>query len=478
MKMNSAFILLFLVYNSFSGSCTAPSAENQNDTQKDTSVIVQKKIYEKFEPGKVTDPVTCSTNQEMSFAVYLPSNYSTEKKYPVIAFFDPHASGKLPVEKYKELAEKYGYIIACSNNSQNGMMGDKLTQIYTAFLNDLKNRFSIDEKRFYLGGFSGGARVASSVILKEYGYAGMIGCGAGWTKVTKPLENNFTYISFAGNQDFNLTELRALNENLDSKKIPHVLIEFEGKHEWPPAEIMENAFIWLLFDAVKKNIIPKNDSLVSSYISKNEKEIKKLESKKELYKLYNAYTQLIAFTEGLTDNSSYKTSLQKLSEKEEMKKVLQEMEAVYSKEEQLKQDYAGYMQSKDDAWWNSEMVKINSIIKTDKDKNIRAMYQRVLAYLSLMAYSSASGAIKFNELKGAEHFLTIYKLVDPENPEHAYLSALVYMKQNKSDDALASLKESVKLGFNDYNRLMAEKDFVSLKDNAGFKEIVQKIKPQ
>ena len=472
--MNILSVLIFFVF----GYCSPPSTENQNDIQQDTAVIIEKKILEKFETGNIIDTVICKTNSEMSFALYLPSNYSAEKKYPVIAFFDPHASGKLPVEKYKNLAEKYKFIIACSNNSQNGLMGNKMTEIYTTFLNDVKNRFSVDEKRFYLGGFSGGARVASSVMLKEYGYAGMIGCGAGWTKVTKPLENNFTYISFAGNQDFNLTELRTLNENLDSKKIPHTLIEFDGKHEWPPSEIMENAFLWLEFAAIKNNLIPKNDSLISNYISKNEKEIKKLENKKEWYELFNAYTQLIAFIEGLTDNSSYKTALKTLSEKEEMKKVLKEMDDIYSKEEQLKQDYAGYMQSKDDAWWKTEMMKINNIIKTDKDKNIRAMYQRVLAYLSLMAYSSASGAIKFNELKGAEHFLTIYKLVDPENCEHAYLFAILHMKQNKSTEAINSLKEAIKLGFKDYKRLMSEKDFATLQTEKEFQEIAEQIKNQ
>ena len=48
-------------------------------------------------------------------------NMIATKKWPIIYFFDPHGVGNLPLILYKDLAEKYGFIIAGTYNSKNGM---------------------------------------------------------------------------------------------------------------------------------------------------------------------------------------------------------------------------------------------------------------------------------------------------------------------------------------------------------------------
>ena len=48
-----------------------------------------------FETGKVINSVNCNNNSSQSFALYLPKNYSVSATYPVIYFFDAHASGRL-----------------------------------------------------------------------------------------------------------------------------------------------------------------------------------------------------------------------------------------------------------------------------------------------------------------------------------------------------------------------------------------------
>lgn len=73
-----------------------------------------------FPPGKLINRVPCSVDTSYSYALYLPENYTPDQKYPVLFFFDAHKRGKLPVHKYKSLADKYGYILAASYNSTNG----------------------------------------------------------------------------------------------------------------------------------------------------------------------------------------------------------------------------------------------------------------------------------------------------------------------------------------------------------------------
>jgi len=50
----------------------------------------------------------------------VPSNFTPERRWPVILLFDARARGRSGVERYQPAAEKYGYIVAGSNNSRNG----------------------------------------------------------------------------------------------------------------------------------------------------------------------------------------------------------------------------------------------------------------------------------------------------------------------------------------------------------------------
>src|SRR5947209_16943004 len=100
------------------------------------------------------------------------------KKWPIIFAFDPGARGLMPIEHFKDAAEKYGYIVVGSNNSKNGP-NVHLSAIINSFWEDTHNRFPIDDKRVYTSGFSGGARVACGVgYMYEGSVAGVIACGA------------------------------------------------------------------------------------------------------------------------------------------------------------------------------------------------------------------------------------------------------------------------------------------------------------
>src|SRR5690349_11524364 len=70
-------------------------------------------------PGDVTESVQCRRSPTNSYALYLPSAYTPAKKWPIIYAFDPGAQGATPVRLYKDVAEKFGYIIAGSNDSEN-----------------------------------------------------------------------------------------------------------------------------------------------------------------------------------------------------------------------------------------------------------------------------------------------------------------------------------------------------------------------
>src|SRR4029077_2132851 len=95
-----------------------------------------------FSVGTVLPKVVTIAKPDQSYALYLPTSYSTRKRFPIIYAFDPGARGKTPVELMKDAAERYGYIVVGSNNSRNGSWKIE-AEAAQAILKDTENRFPI-----------------------------------------------------------------------------------------------------------------------------------------------------------------------------------------------------------------------------------------------------------------------------------------------------------------------------------------------
>ena len=141
---------------------------------------------DQFAKGQIIERVICPGEPAQSYALYLPSNYSPERTWPVLYAFDPQARGRISVERFKEAAEKYGWILVGSNNSRNGPMKVAF-DASRAIWKDTHERLAIDEQQTYFTGFSGGARVAITIASACHDcVAGVIVSGAGFPPEIKP----------------------------------------------------------------------------------------------------------------------------------------------------------------------------------------------------------------------------------------------------------------------------------------------------
>src|SRR6185369_9444393 len=187
--------------------------------------------------GQIVERVEALNDSSQTYALYLPSNYTPNRKWPVLYAFDPGARGRVPVERFKDAAEKYGWIVIGSNNSHNGPWDLAITA-WNAMQTDSHQRFAIDDERLYATGFSGGARVATGIAIACKCLAGVIANGAGFPINVSPSPGMyFVYFSAAGIDDFNYAELRNLEEPLTKAGITHRIQTFEGRHEWPPVAV-------------------------------------------------------------------------------------------------------------------------------------------------------------------------------------------------------------------------------------------------
>lgn len=478
---STCFLLFFILLISCS---SVPDAQREIAAiPSETIAVIHYPVN--FRKGEVIKRVVCAEllksskdinagTDSVTYALYLPSTYSKHKKYPVIFLFDPSGDGSLPIEIYKNLAEKYGYILAASNDSKNGMSLELNKEIIRIFMSDVEQRFSINPQRVYTGGFSGGSRVASSVAIVNRGIAGVMAMGAGFPSLNEPIKNSFNYIGFAGDKDFNMNEMIGLISSMDNSPLRHQLIIFNGKHEWAPLSIAEDAFVWFDISAMKDGIIPKNDTLINKFLDKNTQSLREEEKKNHPYEALACCKKVINYLDGFADVTSFKNEMEELNKSESLRKINAEKEKIAKEEIKLQSEYRKYFVIKDFNWWKNEIGKIKRGTK-DKNKELASMNDRMLSYLSLVVYMNASAVLEADDLPHAESYLKLYELIDPPNPEHQYLFAVIYAKQKNDALTINALKKAITLGFKDANRVSNNPAFSLLKDSKEFQKLLSEI---
>jgi len=210
--------------------------------------------------GRVIDGIQCADDPSQSYALYAPSAYTADREWPVIFAFDPGGRGLNPVEHYQAAAEKYGYIVAGSNNSRNGDWKVSMAAV-SAITRDVSARFNISAKREYVAGMSGGARVAMGVALSSPQVAGVFASSAGYPDGHSRTELSFPVFETAGTEDFNRLEMREMDRALKS---PHRLAIFEGGHVWLPPAVAMQAVEWMEIQAMKSGRKPKDQAEIDA----------------------------------------------------------------------------------------------------------------------------------------------------------------------------------------------------------------------
>ena len=392
----------FFAYILISGMLFFMVSCNGNKHQKKAPV----KSYKAWKTGFVYEDVKAEGDSSIFYAVYLPKSYDIKSANRILFIFDAHARGSLPIKKYKTLSEKYNIIIAASNNSKNGQSATERNHVITAFMSDVEKQFNIDNTKIYTAGFSGGARVATLIALFNSNVAGVIGCAAGFPQVQNPVNKGFTWVGVVGNKDFNFLELKNLNRQLTANGWKSHLLVFDGKHEWPPEDVMDEAF-----------------QIVINGKSKNH-------------------------TYDYKDNSSGRT-----------------MENIEIQQQKV---LARAMEEKDLKWWNNEITQLENDTNTTVAKNKSLMNHRLLNYLSMIAYIYTDRAFKLNRIDLASKYLSIYERVDPENPDMFFFMAVKFVLLKEDKQAIAALKKAIDKGFDDFPKLNSEHAFDRLRSKSDF----------
>jgi predicted esterase len=390
----------------------------------------------------------CKADSSQSYEVYFPSGFSSQKKWPVIYTFDPHADGKLAVEHFMEASERFGYIVIGSNNSENGMQ--TLDHTLEILINDVQKEFVIDVNRQYAGGFSGGGRVALYLAAKTGSIKGIITCGAGLTGFNpQNYQNYFDIYAIAGREDFNYDEVMNIPELFDGTGWRHIATGFNGGHEWPPAHYITNAIKWFQCNAMRDKIIPKDEQFLEQEFDSTKLRCEEYLDNHKYIKAADECITGIASLKGLLDITKLNNKLDKIKDMEAYRTDKQKEIQMKYEEQQLRKNLLEGFTNRDLGWWDTELKNLNGKIATEQDLSTMQMYKRIKGFLGIVCYSYTGQAISENNTELAEKCVGIYEIVEPENSDCFFYKAQLLDRKNKTIEAAETLKKAISLGFKD-----------------------------
>jgi poly(3-hydroxybutyrate) depolymerase len=192
--------------------------------------------------------VVCLDDPTQSYELYIPHSAPTTGPSPILYGFDPSANGKSMLIYLADAAAANGWIVAASNNSQNGPWSDIFTA-QDAIMRDTEARLNLHPTRRFAAGMSGGARVSLALAFRYPDkICGTLLFGAGWPVNTtlEPSTNRLNVYILIGTQDSNYSyDIPETQGQLTLNGIRCVVQTFNGGHVLPPANLTLAGAQWL-----------------------------------------------------------------------------------------------------------------------------------------------------------------------------------------------------------------------------------------
>lgn len=484
--MKRKLITLIFIHSALLAPLPASRAQQPDNaprppTKQDVSQVSSVELPR----GKLIERVSVKHDPAQSYALYLPSNYTPEKRWPILYCFDPSARGAIPVERFRAAAERYGWIVAGSNNSRNGPLKPSLAAT-AAMWDDTHARLSVDARRIYTTGFSGGARNAVRVgFLCRDCLAGVIACGAGFPVEIEPSASvPFPVFALAGTNDFNFPELKRLSELLAKFSIPHRFEVFDGGHEWPTAELCTEAVEWMEIQAMKSARRQRDEQLLEQLWTRRTAQARAFEESRKPVEAHRIYRALSADFAGLRETNEPERKAAQLRETKEVKRALEEENAQVRQQQRKTSELVALLDKRQDpdegaiaaVDFRRSIADLRKTARGAVDTGERRVARRILHQMFAHYYEGA-----LNQRERGDNYslaaatLEIAAEIAADNPHVFYELARTYALNRERRKALEALKKAVGKGFDDAARLDAEEAFKQIRGAPEYKEILDTL---
>lgn len=433
--------------------------------------------------GNVTKGINIPGSQGETFVIYAPSQYSHDKKWPVIFIFDPKGRATSTANLFRPAAEDQGYIIAALELDLKSKSLDSVINTSVSMMNVVTGTLAIDPEQIYFAGMAEGAQIASALTLMNKNMAGILAINNSF--VNPKFVNDqepYMFIGIGGSQDYMVYEMESYLKFYDKRNFPTEIYYFDGKeNDWPSSTVIYNAVSGFTLQAIKDGSRQADKDLISKLY---QQEFDYVESLRRTRNYYSAHENLERMEEkyaefGYEDEVKDRIKEVKRTRGYSAQKRDFKQAVSYEREQQAEYEYlltsdVMTQNFQNVGWWAYQMDGLEKLQNSSEKAKVDMAY-RLKGYLDLLSKRQFDDIMKSNAGIDARIFISVLRTaINKEDPEAYFKIISLASLDGDAETALLYLEDLLKTGYDDYEKLYSIDGTLDLKFSEEYNAIIQK----
>ncbi len=428
------------------------------------------------------DSIPVQDSIPSSYSLYLPRDFTTEKKWPLLLVFDMEGKERQAISIFVGPAEKEGYILAAPKVKDTVSLTNNMI-VTNNVLEEIVNLLPIQNGRIYTAGASAGGRFAGLVPIFIRGVNGAISMGASLTNTDLlNVRRPFHFIGMVSKNDYNYTTMLDDEKILDRYKFPNQVLLHDAKSAWPEVTYLQKGLQLFTLAAMGRNLIPKDSLYVENAYDEDVAKVNLLKNSGQLIWAEQYMGEMMSMYGAHKNLDSLREVQKELRRDKQFRAMRRAENAAISKEILLKENYQYDMEEdmfahnfKNLGWWNYQMTELDKFIN-GSNIHEQEMGHRLIGFLNALAEDNIE-LVRSGQVIDEDALAFLYMLktiLEPENFEFYLKTISLSAKNEDFGTALFYLEEAFKNGFKDKDKLYSLEDTALLRITPEFNKMVEK----
>jgi len=430
------------------------------------------------------ESLAAAADSSQTYALYVPRSHDSAQPAPILYLLDPRGRALLPIERFRAAAEATGVVLASSYRSRSDEPVDPNLPALRALWADTHARLTIDDRRVYVGGFSGTARAACLMAeLAPGSIAGVIAAGAGFAASHAPRrDTSFLYFAAVGDTDFNYGEMQELDRTLTELALPYRLEVFPGNHDWMPEDVATAAVRWMELRVRRDPPREPTPDLLAASWTRDRDRAAALEEASRPFEARRQWSWMVRDYEGLRDVTEARARVASLAgaaqrdERERTARETRERGQLEAAQRVLARATGG----ESEPWLLGRVASDLQVERlrgraTEQSEEGRSARRILNAVFVQTAFYLPRDAQKRGDHEGAARLLSVAAALRPEDAQVWYRLAAAQSRAGRRRPAVDSLRRALEAGFADGARLAADADFDRVRQDAEFRVLLARL---
>jgi tetratricopeptide (TPR) repeat protein len=251
--------------------------------------------------------------------------------------------------------------------------------------------------------------------------------------------------------DFNYGEVIPLQDTLAKAGYPHWLRIFDGAHEWPPGEVMEDALAWFRIQAMKAQREPRDPAFLAAQFSKMVDRAKSFEQSGDSLAAWREYAQLAATFDAFRDVSALRSKADSLGREKAVRDALKREQSEFAEQAQLTSQITSRFDSSNeggddrfeaDREMRDQLDRLRGNAEHEKRPERARVYKRALAGVFIGAMEQGNSALDRKTFGSAARLYDAATQAKPDSEWAWRQLAVAYALGGKKKDAFTALRKA------------------------------------